>query len=247
MYSCKSSQQYQKPDTGMISADMANYRETTQWTGTYYGTIPCADCPGINVELTLNSDLTYSMKRIYQDRQSIFSNSGKFTWNKAGTDIDLKDIKEYGAFQHFLVQDEKLILLSMTGDIMAGVNMNDYTLTKNKPVSASDGLTNKYWKLVEIMGRPVTASEAHIQFKTDGTVNGSLGCNTFRGSYTTPQETRIQFSQLVTTLKMCIDMSVEDDLKQVLEKADSYSLSGNQLILNRARMAPLARFEVVYM
>jgi heat shock protein HslJ len=244
MYSCKSSQQ---TDTGMISPDVENYRETSQWTGTYYGTVPCADCPGIDLELTLNSDLTYSMKWTYQDRQGVFQNSGKFTWNKAGTQIDLKDIKKYGAFEHFLVQDEKLILLSLTGDLMSSVNMHNYTLTKTKAVSASDGLINKYWKLVEIMGRPVTASEAYIQFKVDGTVNGNLGCNTFNGNYTTPQELRIRFSNLTNTLKMCIDMRIENDLTEALKTADSYNLNDNQLILNRARMAPLARFEAVFL
>ncbi|MDR0543062.1 MAG: META domain-containing protein [Dysgonamonadaceae bacterium] len=247
LYSCKSSQQeYQKPDTGMISPKVTNYRETAQWTGIYYGVVPCADCPGIDVELTLNSDLTYSMKRIYKDREGVFNNSGKFTWNKTGTQIDLKDVKEYGAFEHFLVQDEKLILLSITGDIMADVNMDDYTLTKNKAIPLSDGLTDKYWKLVEIMGRPVTSSEAHIQFKTNGTVNGSLGCNTFNGNYTRPQDLRIRFSNLTNTLKMCVDISIENDLKQVLQQTDSYYLNGDQLILNRARMAPLARFEAIY-
>jgi heat shock protein HslJ len=121
-----------------------------------------------------------------------------------------------------------------------------------KPEAADAGLTNKYWKLVELMGEPVTypegaANEAYISFKPDGKVNGSLGCNTFAGSYTEQLGTRIKFSQLVNTQKMCLDMTIETKLVQVLQTADSYNLTGNQLILNRARMAPLARFEVVYM
>ncbi|MDR2804044.1 MAG: META domain-containing protein [Dysgonamonadaceae bacterium] len=114
-----------------------------------------------------------------------------------------------------------------------------------KAETASDGLRDKQWKLVEIQGRPVTASEAHILFNVDGTVSGSLGCNTFYGNYTALQESRIRFSNLSNTLKMCMDMTVEDDLKRALEIADSYQLTDRQLILTRARMAPLARFEVV--
>jgi len=47
----------------------------------------------------------------------------------------------------------------------------------------------------------------------------------------------------------CLNMEIEDELKRALEMADNYSLSsdGKFLSLNRARMAPLARFEVVYL
>ncbi|GHT38731.1 hypothetical protein FACS189437_00240 [Bacteroidia bacterium] len=114
------------------------------------------------------------------------------------------------------------------------------------------GLTNRYWKLVELMGEPVVypegaANEAYISFKEDGSVHGNLGCNTFNGIYTLQDGSRIRFSQMVNTLKMCVDMDVETKLSEVLKRADNYNLNGNRLILNRARMAPLAVFEVVYM
>ena len=121
-----------------------------------------------------------------------------------------------------------------------------------KVSSASDDLTNKRWRLVEIMGRPVTYSaedgrEAYIQFKADGTVSGNLGCNTFTGNYSIPNPLQIRFSNLVNTLKMCIDMQIENDLSKALQTADNYNLNGDKLVLNRARMAPLARFEAVYL
>ncbi|GHT46473.1 hypothetical protein FACS189440_04570 [Bacteroidia bacterium] len=119
-------------------------------------------------------------------------------------------------------------------------------------VAPESTLTNKYWKLVELMGEPVVypegaANTAYISFKPDGSVNGNLGCNTFSGSYTLKEGFRISFSKLANTQKMCLDMNIETKLVQVLQTADNYNLNGNQLILNRARMAPLARFEVVYM
>jgi hypothetical protein len=42
-------------------------------------------------------------------------------------------------------------------------------------------------------------------------------------------------------------MDVEREFHAVLERADNYSLAGDHLTLNRARMAPLARFEAVYL
>jgi len=108
-------------------------------------------------------------------------------------------------------------------------------------------LTNVRWKLVELNGRPVTfpehAKPAFILMQPDGTVSGNLGCNLFTGAYTLREGNRISFSKLANTQMMCIDMTVETEMIRVLQIADNYNLSENQLILNRARMAPLARFE----
>ena len=42
-------------------------------------------------------------------------------------------------------------------------------------------------------------------------------------------------------------MEVEQAFHEVLRNADSFALDGDRLVLNRARMAPLARFEAVYL
>ena len=44
----------------------------------------------------------------------------------------------------------------------------------------------------------------------------------------------------------CPDMSMENQFIEVLGRADNYSILGDKLSLNKARMAPLARFEAVY-
>jgi heat shock protein HslJ len=117
-------------------------------------------------------------------------------------------------------------------------------------------IIEKYWKLIEINGNPVivgesVSREAFIILKQEGNlVNGNGGCNTLSGTYEIdPAIYRIKFSQMVTTMMACMNMEVETELKKVLEMADSYSLSpdGKYLSLNRARMAPLARFEAVYL
>jgi hypothetical protein len=40
-------------------------------------------------------------------------------------------------------------------------------------------------------------------------------------------------------------MEIETDMNKALNMTDSYSVKEDTLILNRARMAPLARFEAV--
>ncbi|MDR0811018.1 MAG: META domain-containing protein [Paludibacter sp.] len=255
---CKTNKQTEKavkPDTGMISANVASAKQTLDWTGVYYGETPCADCPGIDVQLTLNADDTYSMTRIYSGHPETIVNSGTFAWNATETKIDLKDVETDGAYSHYIVQEGKLILLTPAGEIPETTDMNFYTLNKMTTDSIDETICNKYWKLVELNGKPVTYKEgvssvAHILFKADGKVHGSFSCNTFNGSYkvTKGAANRIRFSGLASTMKMCLDMTIENELSRVLNVADSYYVNdGKELILNRARMAPLAKFEVVYM
>jgi heat shock protein HslJ len=107
-------------------------------------------------------------------------------------------------------------------------------------------LVGKHWKLVELNGKPVEKQDAFLLLDKDkNTVSGNLGCNTFSGSYELRNGNRIQFSQVISTLKMCMNnMEIEDGLKKVLEMADNYAVNENTLILNRLRMAPLAKFEL---
>jgi heat shock protein HslJ len=42
-------------------------------------------------------------------------------------------------------------------------------------------------------------------------------------------------------------MELETQFLKVLEMADNYTIAGDNLVLNRARMAPLARFKSVVM
>jgi heat shock protein HslJ len=115
------------------------------------------------------------------------------------------------------------------------------------PVSAVNSLlAGKRWKLVELNGKSVETQNAFLLLDKDkNMVSGNLGCNTFFGSYALKPGNRIQFSQIISTLKMCMnDMETEDGLKKVLEMADNYTVNENTFILNRLRMAPLAKFEL---
>jgi len=145
---------------------------------------------------------------------------------------------------------KKLTFLAMAAAIIctfsACKSQKEATTATVAKTEVKNELTGKYWKLVELNGAAVE-SKAHIKFKADGTVSGNLGCNTFNGIYTQQEGNRIKFDKMTNTLMMCLDMSVEDELKRVLQIADNYNLTDKQFVLNRARMAPLARFEAVYM
>lgn len=123
------------------------------------------------------------------------------------------------------------------------VNMDSYQ--SNEPV-----LTEKYWKLAELNGQQIPSvandKEPHIIFKSeDNRIVGSGGCNSFHGSFELKDGNRITLSKIAATKMACPDMNIEDRFFKMLETVDNYNLTENSLVLNRARMAPLARFELV--
>lgn len=116
----------------------------------------------------------------------------------------------------------------------------------------ADGITEKYWKLVELNGQkvPQLEREPSMTLRVEGgRVSGFGGCNSFTGAYTLEKAvSRIRFGQIAATLRACVaGMDTEAAFMEALRATDNYSLSGDSLSLNRARMAPLARFEAVYL
>lgn len=116
--------------------------------------------------------------------------------------------------------------------------------TKNKAI------TDRKWKLVELEGKAVpdkvNGKEPFILLqKSDSRYSASGGCNGLGGTFTLEENGRIKFSQGMSTMMACENMEIENGLNKVLVTVDNYSLSGDDLSLNKARMAPLARFKAV--
>ncbi|WP_316814522.1 META domain-containing protein [Pedobacter nyackensis] len=114
----------------------------------------------------------------------------------------------------------------------------------------SNVITDRKWKLVELEGKPVAdkinGKEPFILLqKSDSRYSASGGCNGLGGSFTLMDNGRIKFSQGMSTMMACENMEIENGLNKALVAADNYSLSGDDLTLNKARMAPLARFKAV--
>ena len=50
---------------------------------------------------------------------------------------------------------------------------------------------------------------------------------------------------MMTTMMSCPGIDIEREFLDILAKCDNFSLSGDILHLNKARMAPLAKFQAV--
>ena len=65
-------------------------RTSLDWAGAYIGTLPCADCPGIQIRLTLDADGSYRLATRYIDRQPEPEQvAGRFEWTFDGNHIQL--------------------------------------------------------------------------------------------------------------------------------------------------------------
>jgi len=110
------------------------------------------------------------------------------------------------------------------------------------------GVVEKKWKLTEINGvalstmTPQPAVEAFIFFQANGDrVNGCSGCNNFTGTYKMGPGSALHFSGVASTRKMCIDMTVEDQMNKIFQAIDSYTFQDGTLNLKQGETV-LARF-----
>lgn len=135
--------------------------------------------------------------------------------------------------------------------ILSACSTNGKDMKKDAAATSSVSLEDTYWKLTELHGEPVTnppgnQKEAYIQLlKADKRVVGSGGCNSLSGSYELQDGNRLRFVGVASTRMACPDMTIEDGLNRAMTMTDNYVLQGNQLVLHKAKMAPLARFEAV--
>ncbi|MBL7906070.1 MAG: copper resistance protein NlpE N-terminal domain-containing protein [Bacteroidales bacterium] len=223
-----------------------NSADSPDWTGVYQGVLPCADCDGLVTTLTLNKDKTFKRVMVYKGKSDqAFEESGKFTWDNTGSVVMLQGIT--GSPSYYKVGENQVMQLDLQGKAVEGELAEMYILKKTEQVF-DPSLTGKKWKLVELNGKPVeqpagSGKDYYIELDTRETrVNGFAGCNGFFGNYELKAGNRITFTKMGSTLMACPNLSTEQALLKVLETADNYTVNGNRMELNKARMAPLARF-----
>lgn len=113
----------------------------------------------------------------------------------------------------------------------------------------TSGLENVQWKLVEVVGKPVSKygelnKEPIFIFEASSKrLSGNAGCNNMSASYELLEGNRIEFSQAISTKMACPNMELEDQVGQMLSTLDTYIINdAGELILTKARMAPMLRF-----
>ena len=202
-----------------------NSKTSLDWSGTYKGILPCADCEGIETIIKLNEDFSYSKKVKYLGKDNSFQISkGKFSWDDNGNLIYLDKDKPNA----YRVGENQLFALDMNDERITGDLQERYILKK---LNEEDLILESYWKLVSLNGKTLQeiknkANEAHIMFiKQDTMVVGSGGCNRLRGSFSLESSTNhLSFKQISTTLMACDNLDTETSFLSILEKVNQYQM-----------------------
>lgn len=113
---------YSTGDNSMTSVD---------WAGTYFATLPCGRCEGIEMWVTLKPEGTYSLNTNYLGLNDALEEefTGKFSWDQYGGIVTMEGLK--GTYPgKFKVGENKIWYLDADGKQMTGPLADQYILTK---------------------------------------------------------------------------------------------------------------------
>jgi len=208
---------------------------------TFQGVTPCADCPGVQVTVTLKSDGTYTLKRVYLERKGTFEEKG--TWSYDTHRARLTLFPDKGSPEMFSVTfSSQLHVLDANGDPLPS-RMSSTLAQVDTVVPA---LASTSWTLDELAGKHFTTAELHavnLVFDALGErVSGSGGCNRYTGPYKQEGAT-LTFGALAATRMACPNLGEEDAYFAALAKVASFRREGDMLMLMDKSGAPLVTFQ----
>lgn len=100
------------------------------WVGTYRGTFPAADCPGIQTVLTLTDQGEFQLTSTYLTNEpQTFTANGKINWIELGKRFEILT-NDYG--EKFEIDGDRIYKLTAKGERVTGPLAADYVLTRDK-------------------------------------------------------------------------------------------------------------------
>lgn len=219
------------------------------YLGTYKGTLPCDDCPGIETTLELTEDFNYTLtsKRKASSAKPA-EVRGVFRWNDDETAIILENIT--GGPNQYLVGDKSLTQLDRSGRKLSGAGTSNYILKKLPEAEAAKNdakndaaiavrqnarIVGVRWNLTEINNREIKTDDPKgyfLELHADNSFKAYAGCNNMTGHYEY-RDSRIRFMRVVGTMKFCPNTLNEEAMKTVLESADNFILDEKSLVFRR--------------
>lgn len=109
------------------AAGAAETIATADAAGTYAGTLPAADCPGIAVELTLCGDGSYKRHLTYLERDTAFDEHGRYTVEGALVTLYSDEGEPNGRYR---IEAGRLRMLDTEGNAIEGPLAECYILTR---------------------------------------------------------------------------------------------------------------------
>lgn len=114
-----------------VVVDEHTAKNSLDIVGTYTGVLPCADCEGIETEITLLVDETYTKSTKYLGKgEKVFEEIGDYTWKADGNTLILEGIDSEPV--EYLVRENSLMQMDMQGNRITGDLSEKYILEKQK-------------------------------------------------------------------------------------------------------------------
>ncbi len=222
-----------------------NSRSMLDWAGKYAGTLPCADCEGIETTVVLKYNGSYvSTQRHLGKSGEARRQEGSFEWRADGGSVTLNSSGSNGPAGRYLVGEERLFALNEKGQRITGAGADKYILAK-VPIA----IAGRNWQLLELVGKSVPAPAAGEKrpyfFLAAGStkVTGRGACNNFTATCKMDDLIGIRFENLASTRMACAPGNIENAFFEALKAATMYTFSGEDtLSLEPLEGATLARF-----
>ena len=212
------------------------------YLGTYLGELPCDDCRGIRLELSLDGAGRFLLKERHLGPGEQPDRRYRGDYEIEASRLALMgavpqpfDEWRMGANGGWLGQGDQ------AGEQGARLERLETVL--------SEPLEGRYWKLVELAGKSPLTGETHLVLhEKEGRVAGFTGCNRLMGRYQVEADS-LALSPLGTTKMACAQetMIQEQELLEALQATSRYRILGDELFLLGDQGATLARFEVVHL
>lgn len=126
----KTAQDETKNDSVSVADSVSADVDLAAVAGTYEGTLPAADCPGIKTVLTINADSTYQLQQDYIDRKDGHDEASGVLQVLDGNVMMLVRPSS-GEHSFYKVKDSKSIIMTDSlGNEPEGETAKLYVLTK---------------------------------------------------------------------------------------------------------------------
>jgi heat shock protein HslJ len=120
---------------------------------------------------------------------------------------------------------------SLRYELVAVVNKTAVSTPTADTLAGTNWVLQGYGSVDSIM---VPVAEATIEFREDGTMGGSTGCNSFGGSYTLLPDGGLSLGEMAATMMACADdgvMAQETAVFQALSTVTRYTQTADSLTL----------------
>jgi heat shock protein HslJ len=201
---------------------MHTSRTSLDWAGTYEGLLPCADCAGLHLQLTLEQDDSFVLVSRRLVRGATPSRAqGQFEWAPDGNSI-LLDTE--GDEQHFAVGEGRLLWLEV-GQTQPAWGRSEAVLPQSSAAWRSTRqelgamLEDHRWMLIhaaDASNQRLDAlfPDAEQSFVFDFTGSGLHvrgGCNGLRGAFRVEAGDMLAVTGAMSTLMACAEPLMEAD------------------------------------